>query len=129
MRVLFLIVLATFLLGSGPAAQPQSFDLICTGKRYSGSSTVEDFSQRYRINISAMRWCWEKCTETSDLVSATESELVLENGMIRSTVHKSTSINRQTGKLFVDYRSDIMRFSEIADCEKGNFSGFPTNKF
>jgi hypothetical protein len=129
MRIWALAGLGMALVGATPAPPPQAFDLICSGKRYSGMSTVEDFTQRYRINLSSNRWCWEECRETNDLVSVTESEFVLEKGMIRSTVYKTTSINRQTGRLFVDYRSDIMRFSETADCEKESFSGFPALKF
>jgi hypothetical protein len=119
-----IVSIIAFVAAAAPA-QPKPFDLVCEGV----NQRQEAETIRYRIDLSAKRWCYDKCEETSDMKSASASELVLEDGFARPGIERMTKINRETGSVVFAYRGANLRLSFVGTCAPAPFSGFPAAKF
>ena len=105
------------------AEQATSFDLICDGQAFYSDMKPRSVTHHYRINLTEMRWCWEKCERTRAIVSATVD---------RITFHDTTNdgyrsyVSRIDGSYsrFNPGRSGT-RISDTGTCKAAPFSGMP----
>lgn len=119
------ILMMAAAVAAAPVPNAAAFDLVCSGK----DGDEKSFTERYRLDLKAKRWCNGKCEEVEDILSVSDSKIVLEMGTVRPDTFKMTEISRQSGKLLSIYRGNGIRLFQLGGCVKESFSGFPPNKF
>ena len=104
-----------------------TFNLLCTGTRTTHEDRepprIEPFSETYRIDLAAGRWCKGACKETTAIRSHDAKSILLEDF---SPTNLFTHIDRETGAI---YRTARLTVSEEGFCEPRPFSGFPPRRF
>ncbi len=113
------VVALSLALLPAPALAADQFDLICKGDK----ETV-----RYRIDLAAGEWCWEKCEATIKIASATSSRITFMDQDTPS-LHATAFVDRASGEWWQSYRNSYSSAYNHGFCTPAPFSGFPAAKF
>lgn len=133
-----IIIAAALIAGlpTGIAAQDRQFDLVCEGTFFeSRAEEVEARSYGMRVDLDAMRWCWQDCDRTYDIVDVAPERIVLEfrEEDTRSVFRRTESaIDRRTGahESRTTQTRPVARQSILkGSCTPAPFSGFPQTLF
>ncbi len=136
MKTKLLAVLALSCLPAVPAlAASSQFGLDCRGvqEKKTGMKSAE-WSERYRIDLDAKRWCRGACRTGAAIDQITADQIMLRDS--RATVGGPadvvTTISRIDGKVseYVEMGWSGSTF-ELANgkCTKGAYAGIPGNRF
>jgi hypothetical protein len=111
-------IIMTALLAATPALAADQFDLICKSK----SETI-----RYRVDLSAGEWCWEKCEGAHKIASITSTRVTFKEEDVPSG--KSYAyVDRVTGKWWQFHQDRNSTSSNDGFCEPAPFTGFGAEK-
>jgi hypothetical protein len=112
-----------------------AFNLICAGRER--VSELEDgtfitksrseYRSSYRIDLNNNRWCSGNCTETSTIKSTTVRSIRLVDA--KEPLEALLDLNRETGEMIYRMRIGNVVTLRMGQCERSEFTGFPTPKF
>ena len=125
------------------ASQAQSverLDLVCSVEsRYAYTDPdrrggVERVEHRFRIDLASRQFCADQCHVLFNLPENTTSELDLTHRPMLSdgTPHEvdlSVTVNRLTGRVMTESRSERLTTHGMGQCQRELFSGFPAPMF
>lgn len=103
------------------AAQPQQFDLVCTGRLATGAPITE----RYHIDLATNQWCKEDGCTIKPLAEVNNTQIVFEQTNAAYPGDPSRSLDyadRTTGKWAFFNRI----WTGEGACTPAPFGGFPT---
>ena len=135
-RSTILLIAAGALLASPAAAgRDNQFDLVCTGKQtLKTGESATSWSERFRFDLDAKRWCRGKCTSAASLVSVTPDEITVydSRASVGGPADTEMTLSRTSGKVSEYVRAGYSgRTFGLAEgsCKREYFSGFPGQKF
>lgn len=132
-----IVAIAAITAAGTAQADASRFDLICTGNSASGKlsrafdvKTTGRFTDRYRVDLTAKKWCMGECTSTSDLYEVTERIIVFHRQEDKDG-DEFAFVNRESGHYVHRFRSYLLDVANLNDgtCEPAAFSGMPIRKF
>lgn len=119
-------------------AAAMAFNLVCTGTTYIGSGmdalkkeNRSPYSETFRIDLGAERWCSGKCVTTSRIYRFSQTRIMLKLEQDdRIGLESFISLNREDGSI-VDRTKASEEFiiMNTGKCERAAFTGFPARKF
>jgi hypothetical protein len=122
------IVLAVSLIAATPSVAADQLDLVCKGKKQIGmSARYVDVEHRYRLDLSARKWCVDTCQATLSLASVDDEVIYFlnEEEKFKGDPWEIDRTYRATG-FWVHIRSNTAApLEEQGHCEPAAFSGFP----
>lgn len=137
MKPTIAIILAVLAAPAAAQERGGQFDLVCTGQQFNSlvGGRGRPWSERIRVDLSAMRWCEGPCEEATEIAEVTADEITFslekpERGGLR--ISSARRVSRITGE-YEDYFSMIgvvidQRRRE-GQCERAPFSGMPQARF
>jgi hypothetical protein len=106
----------------------EQFDLVCRGVTSGselGSTTAE---RRYRIDLSARKWCERDCSKALPIIETTKERITLKHSSSVQPfgdVEEDFYIDRLTNKAYEMESSPGHGVEFTGTCEVRPFSGFP----
>ena len=132
-----ILALALALAATG---EGQTFDLVCAGELKTESivgNEAKPYSTRYRVDLANGKWCEDDCSEISAIFKTSPGVIVFESidkDAPSERVRKINNVSRETGQHLALYTSrsiggaaGIVTMRWAGQCEKADFSGFPTS--
>ena len=109
-----------------------AFNLVCTGTQYmDGSKKGKAYEITYRVSLDEGKWCENSCSKISEFASLEDNRISFNNERIDTPRERRISniwVSRVTGEYRHFYRSLYGFFEIKGQCEKADFTGFPTYK-
>ncbi len=129
------VLIATLAGSPAVATTSDQFDLICKGKEQKRTGVpATAWSERFRIDLDARRWCRGSCTTGAQIAHFTDDHILIYDSRAATGGPGDVELNisRTTGKVT---ETIAMGWSgsgaSIAEgtCERAYFSGFPEQRF
>ena len=114
-----------------------AFNLFCTGtssvgEGFSGlkKENQSPYSETFRIDLDAQRWCSGKCETTSPIYQVGSTKIMLKLEQDEKVPSESfILLNREDGSVLDRTKVGTFMIMNIGKCERQPFSGFPARKF
>lgn len=129
------LLLAAVIAASSPvAAASNQFDLVCKGteQKRTGVPAVA-WSERFRFDLDAKRWCRGACKSAADIASVTADQVLVYDS--RASIGGPNGAELAIDRTDASVREYIStgwsgRAVGLAEgrCERDQFSGFPFRK-
>ena len=120
------------LLSSAPALAAEHYDLACQGSRITQrSGPAEAYATRFRIDLTANKWCQDACEKVSDIAEVAADKIVLVDDLTynsRTDFSNNITIDRKTGalrQLSSQDRPTTLYLKVEASCTEQPFTPFP----
>ncbi len=122
---------------SAPAAFAivAAFNLVCSGDQSTfttgekGSLQTTPFAITYRVDLESRRWCLDPCSQTSALVTVSETKLVFSRLDDPPNTYIEVSVNRESGSYSSTIQFGSRNSMRGGTCTPAPFTGFPRRKF
>lgn len=120
---------------ASPAFAANQFDLVCKGKEQKQTGVpATAWSERFRIDLDAKRWCRGACKSAAEIGSITADEIVLSDS--RATIggpgDVETTLSRTNGAIkeyvMMGWSGSAASLAE-GKCTRDSFSGLPGQRF
>ncbi|WP_395613955.1 hypothetical protein [Allosphingosinicella sp.] len=117
-----------------------AFNLVCTGQHREGPMTMATplgsrdgtpFSITYRVDLHRGRYCSGECRSTEALAEVTQGEIVFrfDRAARGDPSGNITRVNRETGLYTSTTILGELIFSDMGECQRAPFTGFPQPRF
>jgi len=114
------------------------FNLVCTGTTFIGvgldaikKQNQTPYSETFRVDLNAERWCYGKCETTAHIYRVSPTMIMLKLEQDEKIGSESfISLNREDGSI-IDRTRGIGTFivMNTGKCQPAPFTGFPARKF
>ncbi|WP_420138014.1 hypothetical protein [Sphingomonas sp.] len=120
---------------ASPVLAANQFDLVCKGKEQKRTGApATAWSERYRIDLDAKRWCRGACKTATEISSVTADDIVLldSRAAIGGPGDVETSLSRTNGTvkeyIAMGWSGSAASLAE-GKCTRDLFSGLPGQRF
>lgn len=115
-----------------------AFNLLCTGTTFYGPGSdylkkenQAPYTQTFRIDLKAERWCSGACQTTDRIYQIGQTRIMLKLEQDEATGSESfISLSREDGSLLDRTKvSNDLLFMNTGKCSRVAFTGFPARQF
>lgn len=109
-----------------------AFNLLCTGATLENQQpTGEPMEVVLRVDLNAMRFCFDDCGSTIAIARLTDTEILFQDEPMEQWpgARILRRVNRESGEYFAQIGTSAISVGSHGRCNPAPFTGFPQRRF